>query len=138
MARKVLDGLGNITLQDPLHQQVADIVRNLLEKDRDVSEAQILSRIADREDVKKLVDIFRQEMEYDNMDTMLSDWLGQIARNTLNKRRQELQNETSALEREGIPDREKYRLLLQELQQLNHRLSTDKLERRKLREERRV
>ena len=138
MARKVLDGLGNITLQDPLHQQVADIVRNLLEKDRDVSEAQILSRIADREDVKKLVDIFRQEMEYDNMDTMLSDWLGQIARNTLNKRRQELQNETSALEREGIPDREKYRLLLQELQQLNRRLSTDKLERRKLREERRV
>ena len=109
-----------------------------MEEDRDVSEAQILSRIADREDVKKLVDIFRQEMEYDNIDTMLSDWLGQIARNTLNKRRQELQNETSALEREGIPDREKYRLLLQELQQLNHRLSTDKLERRKLREERRV
>ena len=138
MARKVLDGLGNITLEDPLHQRVVAIVRDLLEKDRDIGEAQILSRITDREDVKKLVDIFRQEMEYDNLDTMLSDWLGQIARNTLNKRRQELQNETSALEREGIPDREKYRLLLQELQQLNHRLSTDKLERRKLREERRV
>ncbi len=138
MARKVLDGLGNITLQDPLHQRVVAIVRDLLEKDRDISEAQILSRITDREDVKKLVDIFRQEMEYDNLDTMLSDWLGQIARNTLNKRRQELQNETSTLEREGIPDMEKYRLLLQELQQLNHRLSTDKLERRKLREERRV
>ena len=138
MARKVLDGLGNITLEDPLHQRVVAIVRDLLEKDRDIGEAQILSRITDREDVKKLVDIFRQEMEYDNLDTMLSDWLGQIARNTLNKRRQELQNETSALEREGIPDREKYRLLLQELQQLNRRLSTDKLERRKLREERRV
>ena len=138
MARKVLDGLGNITLQDPLHQRVVAIVRDLLEKGRDISEAQILSRITDREDVKKLVDIFRQEMEYDNLDTMLSDWLGQIARNTLNKRRQELQNETSTLEREGIPDMEKYRLLLQELQQLNHRLSTDKLERRKLREERRV
>ncbi len=138
MARKVLDGLGDITLQDPLHQQVADIVRNLLEKGRDVSEAQILSRITDREDVRKLVDIFRQEMEYDNIDTMLSDWLGQIARNTLSKRHRALQNEISALEREGIPDREKYRLLLQELQQLNRRLSTDKLERRKLREERRV
>ncbi len=138
MARKVLDGLGNITLEDPLHQRVVAIVRDLLEKDRDIGEAQILSRITDREDVKKLVDIFRQEMEYDNLDTMLSDWLGQIARNTLNKRRQELQNETSTLEREGIPDMEKYRLLLQELQQLNHRLSTDKLERRKLREERRV
>ena len=138
VARKVIAGLGDLVLQDPLHQQVSDIVRSLLERGRDVSEAQILSHMEDREDVKKLVDIFRQEMEYDNIDTLLSDCLGQVAKNALEKRRRELQNEITAMDREEIPDPEKYRSLLQELQQLNQRLSTDKLERRKLREERRV
>jgi DNA primase len=137
-ARKIISGLGDLALQDPLHMQAADIVRSLLERGRDVSEAQILSYVEDRDSVKKLVDIFRQEMEYDNIDTFISDCLDQVARNALEKHRQEIQNELTAMDREGIPDPETYKSLLKELQQLNRRLSTDKLERRELREKRRV
>jgi DNA primase len=138
MARKIINGLGDLTLQDPLHRQVVDIVRSLLERGRDVSEAQILSHLQDRDQVKKLVDIFHQEMEYDNIDNFISDCLNQVEKNALEKHRQELQNEITVMDQEGIPDPEKYKELLKELQQLNYRLRADLLERRELREKRRV
>jgi len=138
MARKIINGLGDLTLQDPLHRQVVDIVRSLLERGRDISEAQILSHLQDRDQVKKLVDIFHQEMEYDNIDNFISDCLNQVEKNALEKHRQELQNEITVMDQEGIPDPEKYKELLKELQQLNYRLRADLLERRELREKRRV
>jgi DNA primase len=138
IAEKIIAGLDGLSLQEPLHLQAVDIVKRLLDRGRDVSEAQILSYVEDRDSVKKLVDIFRQEMEYDNIDTFISDCLDQVARNSLEKQRQEIQNEITAMDREGISDPAKYKSLLKDLQQLNRRLSTDKLERRELREKRRV
>lgn len=137
-AKKIINGLGDLILQEPLHQEVVEIVKGLLERKRDVSGAQILSHIEDIEKVKKLVDIFNQEMEYDNIDTFISDCLDQIGGNYLEEQRQELQREITTIDKEGISDPDRYRSLLKELQQLNQKVSTDRLERRELREKRRV
>lgn len=123
-ALKVLNGLEGLTLQEPLYQQVADIVSGLLERRGEVSEAQVLSHLEDKEDVRKLVDIFQQEVEYDNVDTFLADCLKQVARGILEKKRQEMQNEITLMDQEGIQDPDKYKSLLKELQQLNHKLSS--------------
>jgi chromosome segregation ATPase len=56
----------------------------------------------------------------------------------LEKQRQEIQNEINAMDQEGISDPDRYKSLLKEIQQLNHRLSTYKSERRELREKWRV
>lgn len=137
-AKKIINGLGDLILQEPLHQEVVEIVKGLFERKRDVSGAQILSHIEDIEKVKKLVDIFNQEMEYDNIDTFISDCLDQIGGNYLEEQRQELQREITTMDKEGISDPDRYRSLLKELQQLNQKVSTDRLERRELREKRRV
>ena len=137
-AKKIINGLRDLILQEPLHQEVVEIVKGLLERKRDVSGAQILSHIEDIEKVKKLVDIFNQEMEYDNIDTFISDCLDQIRGNYLEEQRQELQREITTMDKEGISDPDRYRSLLKELQQLNQKVSADRLERRELREKRRV
>ncbi|HCS73830.1 MAG TPA: hypothetical protein DIW17_08140, partial [Clostridiales bacterium] len=65
-----------------------------------------------------------QEMEYDNIDTFLSDCLNNVAKGIIERQRQELQSEITIMDREGIEDPDKYKSLLKELQQLNHKLST--------------
>ena len=123
-ATKILKGLEGLTLQNPLYQQVVKIVQGLLERKGEVSEARVLSHLEEKEDVRRLVDIFRREMEYDNIDTFLSDCLNKVSRGILEKQRQEIQNKISSMDQEGIVDPDKYIYLLKELQQLNHKLST--------------
>jgi len=135
-AERILKGLEGLILQEPLHQQTVEIVRSMLERKDEVSEAKLLSYIEDKEDIRKLVDIFHQEMEYDNIDTFISDCLNQVAKGILEKQRQEIQKEITTMDRDGITDPDKYKSLLNELQQLNFRLSTYKLERRELNEKR--
>lgn len=123
-AAKVIKGLEGLTLQDPLYQQTVVIVQSLLKRKGEVSEALVLSHMEDKEDIRKLVDIFQQEMEYDNIDTFLSDCLNNVAKGIIERQRQELQSEITIMDREGIEDPDKYKSLLKELQQLNHKLST--------------
>lgn len=122
IAEKILKGLDGFTLQEPLHQRVMEIVRSLLERRGEVSEAQVLSHLEDKDDVRKLVDIFQKEMEYDNIDTFLTDCLNQVARGILEKQRQEMQDEITAMEQEGISDPDRYTSLLKEMQQINLKL----------------
>jgi DNA primase len=138
IAERILNGLEGLTLQEPLHQRVVEIVRNLLERNGEINEARVLSHLEDKDDIRKLVDIFYQKIEYDNIDAFLTDCLNQVARGIIEKQRQKIQNEIDTMDREGIPDPDRYKSLLKEIQQLNHRLSTYKSERRELREEWRV
>ena len=123
-AMKILKGLDGLTLKNPVYQQVVEIVQGLLERKGEVSEALVLSHLEDKEDVRKLVDIFRREIEYDNIDTFLSDCLNKVSNGIIEKQRQEIQSEISMMDQEGIVDPDKYIYLLKELQQLNHKLST--------------
>ena len=138
IAERILNGLEGLTLQEPLHQRVVEIVRNLLERNGEINEARVLSHLEDKDDIRKLVDIFYQKIEYDNIDAFLTDCLNQVARGIIEKQRQKIQNEIDAMDREGIPDPDRYKSLLKEIQQLNHRLSTYKSERRNCSEEWRV
>lgn len=130
IAKKILDGLEGFTLQDSLHQRVVEIVKGLLNRVGEVSEARVLSYLEDKDDVAKLVDIFHRELEYDNIDTFLEDCLDQVSMGILEKQRQEMQSEINAMDQEGISDPDRYKSLLEEIQKLNHRLSTYKSERR--------
>ena len=130
IAKKILNGLADLTLQDPLHQRVVEIVKGLLDRKGEVSEALVLSYLEDKDDVTKLVDIFHRELEYDNIDTFLEDCLNQVSMGILEQQRQEIQNAINTMDQEGISDPDRYKSLLKEIQQLNHRLSTYKSERR--------
>jgi DNA primase len=123
IARKVLKGLEGLTLQEPLYQRIVEIVKNLLDRKGEVSEAQVLNHLESKEDIKKLAELFQRNIEYDNIDIFLSDCLNQVAMGILEKQRREIQEEINIMDREGIPDPVRYKSLLKELQLLNHKMS---------------
>jgi len=134
IAEKIIDMLGSLTLQEPLYQKVVNIVKSLLDRKTEVNEALVLSYLEDRNEIKKLVEIFEQKLEYDNIDTYLTDCLNQVEMGILTKKRQEIKNEINTMDREGISDPVRYKSLLKEMEELNHRLSAYKSERRESRE----
>jgi DNA primase len=136
-AIRITEGLENESFEDPFHQEVLDIVREMLKDNREINSAQLLKNISDAENTRKLVDIFNHEMEYDNIDTFISDCLDQVKRYRLIKQREEIQNEISGMERNGISDPGRYKILLQQLEDLNRKASLDRPERREWHEKRR-
>jgi DNA primase len=133
-AEKILQRLNGLTLQEPLHQKVVDIVKGLLDRKADVSEALVLSYLEDKNDIKKLVEIFEQKLEYDNIDAYIDDCLNQVEMGILAKKRQEIKDEINAMDQKGISDPDRYKSLLKEMEELNLRLNAYKSERRELRE----
>ena len=113
---------------------MVDIVKGLLDRKADVSEALVLSYLEDKNDIKKLVEIFEQKLEYDNIDAYIDDCLNQVEMGILAKKRQEIKDEINAMDQKGISDPDRYKSLLKEMEELNLRLNAYKSERRELRE----
>ncbi|HOB20737.1 MAG TPA: toprim domain-containing protein, partial [Candidatus Atribacteria bacterium] len=118
-AAKVVEGLEDISPEGSLLNETADIVKGLLERGREVNGAQILSHMQDEAKAKKLIEIFNIEMEYDNIDNFISDCLDMVAVGILESKRQNIQNEITRMDQEGISDPDKYRMLLKQLKDIN-------------------
>ena len=63
----------------------------------------------------KMVEIFEQPIEYDNIDKFISDCLKEVICNRLEKRRQEVKELIEQIEREGNQRTERYNTLVNEM-----------------------
>ncbi len=137
-ALKIMDKLGDASFEETFHQEILEVIRMMLQTKREISSAQILKNLDEPDKERKLVDIFNQEMEYDNIDTFISDCLEQVERRRLEKQREEIRNEVTGMDQDGIHDPVRYKMLLQQLEVLNRKVNSDRQERREWREKRRI
>lgn len=121
-ARRITEGLEEHSFEEALHQEVLGMVRSMLAEGREISGPQILKNLGDPDKERKIVDIFNQEMEYDTIDTFISDCLEQVARRSLEKQLEMKRSAVAAMEQNGIPDSEQYTQLRQELMTLSQRV----------------
>ncbi|NLI61444.1 MAG: DNA primase [Clostridiales bacterium] len=121
MAKKIIDQLEKGDFEDPVHGKVAGIVKELLDRDIEPKPAQILNYIKDDHERDKVIEIFRLEMEYDNVDRFIKDCVEELRRYRLEKRSNYLKEQISKMDREGNSGSTKYWELIEELQDINRR-----------------
>ena len=119
MARTIINQLGDIEFEDSIHREVLDIIKRLLEKDIEPHAAQILNYVQDHQRRCKLTEIFKLEMEYDNVDKYIKDCVDELRRYKLEKRGNYLKEQISKMEREGDSGSAQYWTLVQELNAIN-------------------
>ena len=119
MAKKMIDQLEDLEFDDPIHREVTNIIRELIRKDIEPNPAQILNYVQDDQIRGKIIEIFRLEMEYDNVDRYMEDCIEELRRSQLEKRRNYLTEQISKMDREGDYDSVKYRELVKELNAIN-------------------
>lgn len=123
IAQRIVQRLEDADFEDEFHRHILSIVKDMVEKGMEVTGANIISHLDDKDAIRKLVAIFNQEMEYDNIDNFISDCLDRVAGSQLRRKRQDIQSEISQMDHSGITDPDRYRSLLQELELLNRRVS---------------
>lgn len=119
MARTIINQLGDIEFEDSIHREVLDIIKRLLEKDIEPHAAQILNYVQDHQRRCKLTEIFKLEMEYDNVDKYIKDCVDELRRYKLEKRGNYLKEQISKMEREGDSGSAQYWKLVEELNAIN-------------------
>lgn len=118
-SKKIIDQLGDFEFEDPIHGLVVSIIKGLLEKGVEPNPAQILNHVQDEHDRGKIIEIFRLEMEYDNVDKYIQDCIEELRRSQLDKRSRDLKAQISEMDREGDYDSVEYRALIEELDAIN-------------------
>jgi DNA primase len=68
MAKRIINRLGDLRFDDPIHNKVADIIKELIARDVGLNPAQVLNYVQDDKLRGKITEIFEIEMEYDNVD----------------------------------------------------------------------
>lgn len=119
MARTIINQLGDIEFEDSIHREVLDIIKRLLEKDIEPHAAKILNYVQDHQRRCKLTEIFKLEMEYDNVDKYIKDCVDELRRYKLEKRGNYLKEQISKMEREGDSGSAQYWKLVEELNAIN-------------------
>ena len=119
MARNIISQLGDIEFEDSLHSEVLDIIKRLLEKDIEPNAAQILNYVQEHQRRCKLTEIFKLEMEYDNVDKYIKDCIDELRRYQLEKRGNYLKEQIAKMEREGDSGSAQYWKLVEELNAIN-------------------
>jgi len=119
LARNIIKQLGDLEFEDPIHREVLDIIKRLLEKNIEPHAAQILNYVQEHQRRCKLTEIFKLEMEYDNVDKYIKDCIYELRRYQLEKRGNYLKEQISKMEREGDSGTAQYWKLVEELNTIN-------------------
>jgi len=125
-AKKILKKLDVQDFEDPIHREIVSIIKKLIESDKEVNPAQILNYVGDQDKIKKMVEIFTLQIEYDNTEKYMDDCINEVLLSGLEKRRQELLKQITELEQSEKVDPVKYRSLIQELGEVNRKLKTNR------------
>ena len=104
------------------HKQIKDIIIYLLEHDKEVSPAQVLTFVTDKNDIRQMVEIFNMEMEYDNIDKYISDCIDELVCRELEAQRQKLMERITKMEQQNSYDPSEYMKLLEEMSVLTQRV----------------
>jgi len=119
MARTILSQLGDLEFEDSIHREALDIIKRLLEKDIEPHAVEILNYVQEHQRRCKLTEIFKLEMEYDNVDKFIKDCIDELRRYQLEKRGDYLKEQISKMEREGDSGSAQYWKLVEELNAIN-------------------
>ena len=119
LARNIIKQLGDLEFEDPIHREVLDIIKRLLEKNIEPHAAQILNYVQEHQRRCKLTEIFKLEMEYDNVDKYIKDCIDELRRYQLEKRGNYLKEQIAKMEREGDSGSAQYWKLVEELNAIN-------------------
>lgn len=119
MAKKILSQLDDLEFEDSIHREVIDIIKRLLEKDIEPHPAQILNYVQEHPSRGKITEIFKLEMEYDNVDKYIKDCIDELRRYQLEKRANYLKEQITKMELEGESGSPQYWKLVEELNAIN-------------------
>lgn len=122
IAKEILGKLEDIEFVDVVHRQIKDIILYLLEHDKEVEPAQILSFVKDQSIARQMAEIFNTEMEYDNIDKYISDCIEELVCRELEAQRQKLMERITRMEQQNSYDPDEYKRLLEEMATLTQRV----------------
>ena len=125
IAKRIIDRLGDLQFEDPIHVKVADIIKELLSRDVEINPAQVLNYVQDDQLRGKITEIFGMEMEYDNVDRYIDDCIGELRRSQLEKRRNHLMEQISRMDEVQEHNSEEYKVLVEELSAINRMTKLD-------------
>lgn len=126
IAQRILEKLGSESFEEPINREISQIVANLLKGGKEVSVAQVLGCVQDQAKIQQMVEIFDQEIEYDNIDKLISDCSREIVCRGLEKRIQEVQEKVEQMETEGNYGTDDYNVLLNEIAALTHKVKMNR------------
>lgn len=119
MAKNIIDQLEDFEFDDSIHREVVNIIKDLLAKGIEPKPTRILDYVKDDEVRRKTIEIFRLEMEYDNVDRYIKDCVEEFGRFQLEKQRKYLTEQISNMEHDGDYDSDRYWELVKELNTIN-------------------
>jgi len=122
LAKKIIQKMNGIEFLNEIHRQIKDIVCHLLEENKEVSPAQILTFVTDEDIVRQMVEIFNMEMEYDNIDKYISDCIEELVCRELEAQRNNLMERIMQMEQQNSFDINEYNRLLEEISILTQRV----------------
>ena len=107
-ARKIAGRISDEYFEEPINAEIYNIVSGLLKAGKEISIPRVLSCVQDQSKIRQMVEIFEQQVEYDNIDKFISDCLKEVICNRLEKRRQEVKELIEQIEKEGRQGTERY------------------------------
>lgn len=125
MAKRIINRLGDLRFDDPIHNKVADIIKELIARDVGLNPAQVLNYVQDDKLRGKITEIFEIEMEYDNVDRYIDDCIGELRRSQLEKRRNYLMEQISRMDEMQEHNSIEYNNLVEELSAINRMTKLD-------------
>ncbi|HHZ13649.1 MAG: DNA primase [Caldicoprobacterales bacterium] len=125
MAKRIINRLGDLRFDDPIHNKVADIIKELIARDVGLNPAQVLNYVQDDKLRGKITEIFEIEMEYDNVDRYIDDCIGELRRSQLEKRRNYLMEQISRMDEMQEHNSIEYKNLVEELSAINRMTKLD-------------
>lgn len=125
MAKRIINRLGDLRFDDPIHNKVADIIKELIARDVGLNPAQLLNYVQDDKLRGKITEIFEIEMEYDNVDRYIDDCIGELRRSQLEKRRNYLMEQISRMDEMQEHNSIEYKNLVEELSAINRMTKLD-------------
>ena len=125
IAKRIIDRLGDLQFEDPIHVKVADIIKELIARDVGLNPAQVLNYVQDDKLRGKITEIFEIEMEYDNVDRYIDDCIGELRRSQLEKRRNYLMEQISRMDEMQEHNSIEYKNLVEELSAINRMTKLD-------------
>ncbi|NLJ41387.1 MAG: DNA primase [Clostridiales bacterium] len=114
-ATDILAMLEDLEFEDSTHVKVITIIRDLLAGGIEPNPASILNYIEDDQERSKVLDIFRLEIEYDNVDRYILDCIKELRRSQLERQGRDLKEQILRLNNAGSSDSDEYMELVEKL-----------------------
>ncbi|NLW00538.1 MAG: DNA primase [Clostridiales bacterium] len=125
-AKKIIGRISREYFEEPINGEIYDIVSGFMKDGTEISIPRVLSCVQDQSKIRQMVEIFEQQVEYDNIDKFISDCLKEVICNRLEKRRQEVKALIEQIEKEGHQGTERYNALMNEMVAIIQKISMNR------------